>query len=324
MQVGRIAWLISAAAVFVTTPMPASSQEYPSRPITVTVGVAPGGITDVSTRIYVEALSKGLGQKIVVENRPTGAGTVAAVATQNSPPDGYTLLTIIGAQHAAIPAMQNVAYEPVTGFSPISLLFRMPSFVIVPYDSPAQSVTELLAFGRTKPGGLTFGSAGFGSTAHLLAAQVSRTTKTPMQFVQYNGGAPLMADLITGRVDFSFSSFTASRSNIEAKKLRALAVDGETRLPVAGSVPTLSEVGLGEVRIANWFGLVGPAGMPAAVVGRLNAEVQKAAREETVIKKLTDNGTLIATSSSQEMAAMMRNEAKDMAALIKELGLQVK
>ena len=154
--------------------------------------------------------------------------------------------------------MQTVAYEPVTGFSPISLLFRMPSFIIVPYDSPAQSVQELLELGRKKPGGLTFGSAGFGSTAHLLAAQVSRTTKTPMQFVQYNGGAPLMADLITGRVDFSFSSFTASRSNVEAKKLRALAVDGEARLPVAGSVPTLAEVGLGEVRIANWFGLSGP------------------------------------------------------------------
>ena len=116
---------------------PISAQEYPSRPITVVVGVAPGGITDVSTRIYVEALSKGLGQKIVVENRPTGGGTVAAIATQNSPPDGYTLLTIIGAQHAAIPAMQTVAYEPVSGFSPISLLFRMPSFIIVPYDSPA-------------------------------------------------------------------------------------------------------------------------------------------------------------------------------------------
>ena len=322
MKLGRISGLVGAVALF-TMPIPVSSQEYPTRPITVVVGVAPGGITDVSTRIYVEALSKGLGQKIVVENRPTGGGTVAAIATQNSPPDGYTLLTIIGAQHAAIPAMQTVAYEPVTGFSPISLLFRMPSFIIVPYDSPAQSVQELLELGRKKPGGLTFGSAGFGSTAHLLAAQISRTTKTPMQFVQYNGGAPLMADLITGRVDFSFSSFTASRSNVEAKKLRALAVDGEARLPVAGSVPTLAEVGLGEVRIANWFGLVGPAGMPAAVTERLNAEVQKAARDETVIKKLTDNGTLIATSSSQEMAVLMRNEAKEMAVLIKELGLQV-
>jgi tripartite-type tricarboxylate transporter receptor subunit TctC len=323
MKLPRISGLIGAVALFATMPISVSSQEYPSRPITVVVGVAPGGITDVSTRIYVEALSKGLGQKIVVENRPTGGGTVAAIATQNSPPDGYVLLTIIGAQHAAIPAMQTVAYEPVTGFSPISLLFRMPSFIIIPYDSPAQSVQELLDLGKKKPGGLTFGSAGFGSTAHLLAAQVSRTTKTPMQFVQYNGGAPLMADLITGRVDFSFSSFTASRSNIEAKKLRALAVDGEARLPVAGNVPTLAEVGLGDVRIANWFGLVGPAGMPAAVTDRLNTEVQRAARDDTLIKKLTDNGTLISTSSSQEMGAMMRNEAREMATLIKELGLQV-
>lgn len=316
--------LVAAALAASLAGTPAVSQDYPARPITVIVGVSPGGITDVSTRIYADALSKGLNQKIIVENRPTGSGTVAAVATQNSAPDGYTLLTIIGAQHAAIPAMQSVGYEPVKGFSPISLIFRMPSLVIVPYDSPVNSVAELLELGRKKPGGLSFGSAGFGSTAHLLAAQVSRATKTPMQFVQYNGGAPLMADLITGRIDFSFSSYTASRSNIEAKKLRALAIDGETRLPAAADVPTLAEIGLSEVRIANWFGLVGPANMPSALVARLNAEVVKASRDETVIKKLTDNGTLIATASPQEMASMMQDEATNMAALIKELGLQVK
>jgi tripartite-type tricarboxylate transporter receptor subunit TctC len=303
---------------------PALAQDLSTRPITIIVGVAPGGITDVSTRVYAEAVSRSLKQKIVVENRPVGGGTVAAVAVQNAPPDGHTLLTITGSAHAAIPAMQPVAYDPVRGFAPVTLLFRMPVLLVVPYDSPVKSVADLLRLGQKKPGGLSFGSAGAGTPAHLLAAQIGRGTKTPIQFVQYRGGAPLMADLITGRIDFAFASYTSARANLDGGKLRALAVDAETRLPATPDVPTLIEVGLARERIANWFGLVGPAGMPDAVVARLNAEFIKASRDPAVIKRLTDSGTLIATSSPQEMGAMMREEAKNMAELIKALGLQVK
>jgi tripartite-type tricarboxylate transporter receptor subunit TctC len=302
----------------------AHAQDYPTRPITIVVSTAAGGITDVSTRIYAVPLSKALNQKIVVENRPTGGGTVAAIATQNAPPDGYTLLSITGVQHVAIPAMQSVAYEPVKGFTPISLLFLLPSLILVPYDSPAQSVAELLDLGRKKAGGLSVGSAGVGSTAHLLGAKLGVVTKTPMHFVQYGGGAPLMTDLITGRLDFSFSSYTAARSNIEGKKLRALAIYSETRLLAVPDVPTLKEVGLGQVRVGNWFGIVGPAGMPPAVIARLNSEIVKASRDKTVVERLTENGTIIATTSPEEMGAIMRDEAANMAELIKELGLQLK
>jgi tripartite-type tricarboxylate transporter receptor subunit TctC len=309
-----LAWLVGAA----------QAQDFPARPITIIVGVAPGGITDVSTRIYADAVMKSTGQKIVVENRPVGGGTVAAVAVQNAAPDGYTLLTITGSAHAAIPAMQPVGYDPVKGFTPVTLLFRMPVLLVVPHDSPVKSVAELLEVGRKRPGGLSFGSAGVGTPAHLMAAQIGLGTKTPIQFVQYRGGAPLMADLITGRIDFAFASYTSARANIDGGKLRALAVDAETRLPATPGVPTLIEVGLARERIANWFGLVGPAGMPAAVVGRLNAEFRKAARDEGVIKRMTDGGTLIATTTPQEMGAMMRDEAKNMAELVKALGLQAK
>jgi tripartite-type tricarboxylate transporter receptor subunit TctC len=200
----------------------------------------------------------------------------------------------------------------------------MPVLLVVPTDSPAKSVAALLAIGRKRPGGLSFGSAGAGTPAHLLAAQIGRGTKTPIEFVQYRGGAPLMADLITGRIDFAFASYTSARANLSGGKLRALAVDAETRLPATPDVPTLIEVGLARERIANWFGLVGPASMPEAVVARLNAEFVKAAQDPAVIKRLTDGGTLVATSSPQEMGAMMRNEAKNMAELVKALGLQAK
>ncbi len=309
-----VLWLTAAA----------QAQDFPARPITIIVGIAPGGIGDVTTRIYADIVSKSLNQKIVVENRPVGGGTVAAVAVQNAPPDGYTLLTITGSAHAAIPAMQPVAYDPVKGFTPVTLLFRMPVLLVVPHDSPVKSVAELLELGRKRPGGLSFGSAGAGTPAHLLAAQIGRGTKTPIEFVQYRGGAPLMADLITGRIDFAFASYTSARANLDGGKLRALAVDAETRLPATPDVPTLIEVGLARERIANWFGLVGPAGMPDAVVARLNAEFVKAARDPSVIKRLTEGGTLVASTTPQEMGAMMRDEAKNMAELVKALGLQVK
>jgi len=317
----RIAGLTLATALALTAA--AHGQDFSSRPITIIVGNAAGGIADVTTRVYAEVISESLKQKIVVENRPAGQGAVAAVATQNAQPDGHTLLTITGAAHAALPAMQAVApYDPIKGFSPITLLFRMPVLLVIPVDSPVKSVDELLELGRKKPGGLTFGSAGVGSTAHLLAAQIGRGTKTPITFVQYRGGAPLMADLITGRLDFAFASYTSARSNMEGGKLRALTVDAEKRLPATPDVPTMIEVGLGNQRIADWFGLVGPAGMPDAVVARINAEVRKAADDPGLIKRLTENGTLIATTTPQEMGAMMRHEASNLAELVKTLGLR--
>lgn len=318
--------LVVAAAIAVawSAIVPARAQDFPARPITIIVGVAPGGITDVSTRIYADAVAKSTGQKIVVENRPVGGGTVAAVAVQNAQPDGYTLLTITGSAHAAIPAMQPVGYDPVKGFTPVTLLFRMPALLVVPQDSPAKSVADLLELGRKRMGGLSFGSAGAGTPAHLMAARIGLGTKTPIEFIQYRGGAPLMADLITGRIDFAFASYTSARANLDGGRLRALAVDADTRLPATPDVPTLIEVGLARERIANWFGLVGPAGMPGAVVARLNAEFVEAASDPGVIKRMADSGTLIATTSPQAMGAMMREEAKNMAELVQALGLQVK
>ncbi len=299
----------------------AHGQDFPNRQLTIVVGVAPGGITDVSTRIYAEAVARNLGQKIIIENRPAGGGSVAAAAVQNAPPDGYTLLTIVGSQFSSQPAMQPAPYDPIKGFAPVTLLFRLPALLLVPADSPANSVAELLELARTKPGGLSFGSPGAGSPGHLTAAKISLATHAPMQFVHYRGGAPLMADLITGRVDFTFASLTASRSHLEAGKLKALAVDAEQRLPALPNLATVVEVGLGEYRVADWFGLAAPAATPAAVVQKLNAEFEKASREPDLVRRLTENGTLIATSTPERMAVLIAEEVKNLGALVKTLGL---
>jgi len=313
-----------AAILVLFPPGHGQAQDFPSRPITIVIGVAAGGITDVTTRQYGEVVSKSIGQPIVIENRPVAGGAVAATAVQNARPDGHTLLMVVGSQFASLPAINKTSYDPVKGFAPVTVLFRLPTLLVVPYDSPAKSVADLLALGKAKPGGLLMGSPGAGSPGHLLAANISMGTNTPMQYVQYRGGAPVMADLITGRLDFSLASYNSARSNIDGNKLRALAVDAETRLPALPDIPTFIEAGLGQYRVADWCGLLAPAGTPDAIVARLNQEFVKAARTPELIKKLTDNGNLIASSTPEEMRRMVVADVQSLERLVNALGLAAK
>jgi tripartite-type tricarboxylate transporter receptor subunit TctC len=157
----------------------AAAQDYPNRPVTLMVGLAPGGITDITARIYAEAAAKVLGQRVIVENRAGAGGGVAAAAVQSAAPDGYTLLVFSGSQHATVPAVGNAAYDPVNGFSPITYLFNSVAVLTVPVASPIKSVGELHDWGRKKQGGLTFGTPGLGSPSHLLGAKFCWRTRSP-------------------------------------------------------------------------------------------------------------------------------------------------
>jgi tripartite-type tricarboxylate transporter receptor subunit TctC len=310
----------AAALTFASTGV-VNAQEFPNRPLTIMIGVAAGGVTDVTTRQYAEVVSKNIGQPIVIENRPVAGGAVAAAAVQNAQPDGYTLLTVVGSQFASLPAMGATGYDPVKGFAPITLLFRLPTLIVVPYSSPATSMAELLALGRSKPGGILLGSPGAGSPGHLMAENIARGTNTPMQAVHYRGGAPLMTDLISSRLDFSFASYNSARTNIDAKNLRAIAVAADKRLSTLPDVPTLTEAGLGQYQVADWFGLVAPAGTPQPIVAKLNQEFVKAAQTPELVKKLLDNGNVIASSTPEDMSRLLAEDVKMLAQLIKTLGL---
>jgi tripartite-type tricarboxylate transporter receptor subunit TctC len=304
---------------------PARSQDFPSRTITIVVGLAPGGITDVTARIYAEALSKIVGQRVVVENRQGAGGAIGAAAVQNANPDGYTVLIFSGAQHVGVPAMQSTApYDPIKGFAPVSLLFNLATIVTVPNNLPAKTLAELFELGKKKAGGLTFGSPGVGTPSHLQAARLARATKTPMQYAHYRGGGPMMADLITARVDFALASFTATRSNFEAGKLRGLAIDAAKRFTSLPNVPTLTELGYGKETVASWFGVAAPAKTPPAIVKALNAAFVKAAKDPTLVRRLTENGTPIQTTTPEEMAKLMVEEQARITALVNELGLKQK
>jgi tripartite-type tricarboxylate transporter receptor subunit TctC len=311
-----------AAALALPSLAVAQAQDFPSRPITIMVGLAPGGITDVTARLYAEAVSGSIGQRIIIENRQGAGGAVAAAAVQNAAPDGYTLLVFSGSQHAAVPAVQSAPYDPVKGFQSITLLFDLAAFLAVPATSPANTVAELLDYGKKKPGGLLFGSPGVGTPSHLLAAKIGDATKTPMQYVHYRGGAPMMADLVTERVDFALASYTVGKGFFIEKKLKALAVDAAARLSVMPDVQTLTEAGLGEAKVASWFALAAPAGTPGPIVQKLRDEFIKASRDPELKRRLTENGTLIHTSSSDEMAKLLADEVESTNQLVKSLGLR--
>jgi tripartite-type tricarboxylate transporter receptor subunit TctC len=299
----------------------ALAQDFPSKPITIVVGLAPGGITDVTARLFADAVSRNIGQRVLVENRQGAGGALAAAAVQKATPDGYTVLIFSGSQHAAVPALQSAPYDPLK-YAPVTLLFDISTLIVVPESSPAKSVAELLALGKTKPGGLSFGSPGVGTPSHLQAALIASLTKTPMQYVHYRGGGAMAPDLVAGRVDFALSSYTASGSQIAAGKLRVLAIDAAKRWDKMPNVPTLTEVGLGDAKVAAWFALAAPPGTPANVVAKLHDEFVKASRDPALVKRLNDNGTPIHTTTPEEMGRLLDAEVKGTIKLVKDLGLK--
>ncbi len=301
---------------------PAAADEFPSKPITIMVGLAPGGITDVTARLYADVVGRSIGQRITIENRPAAAGALAAAAVQNAPPDGYTLLVFSGSQHATVAAMGTAPYEPVKGFSFITLLFNSVVAFVVPPDSPARTLEELFELGRKKPGGLSMGTPGLGSPSHLLGARVALAAKAPLQAIHYRGGAPMMADVLTGRVDFAVSTLSTARPFLIDKKLRAVAFDTEQRWSALPDVPGLAELGYGNEKVAQWFGIAAPAGTPPAVVEKLREEFVKASVDPELQQRLKENGTLIVTSTPDEMRALMAAEVATMDGLVKTLNLR--
>lgn len=296
--------------------------DYPNRPITLMVGLAAGGITDVTARLYAEAVSKVTGQRVIVENKTGAGGGVAAAAVQNGTPDGYTLLVFSGSQHATVPAVSSAAYEPVKGFSPITYLFNSVVVLAIPADSPAKTLAELHEYGRKKQGGLTFGTPGLGSPSHLLGAKIMLRDKVPFETVHYRGGSPMMSDLLTNRVDLGWPTLSTSRAYLADGKLRAVALDADKRWDRLPDVPTLDELGYGKEKVASWFALGGPAGMPPALVSKVRDIFIQASKDPDLQRRLTENGTPIVTSTPEEMGKAMEAEWATMQELATTLNLK--
>jgi tripartite-type tricarboxylate transporter receptor subunit TctC len=313
---------IVGAALIGFVPCTAIAEQYPARPITFVIGLAVGGFTDTSARIYAEAIAHHENWKIIVDNRAGAGGGIAAAAVQNASPNGYNVLIFSGSQHATVAAITPNLYQPANGFAPITLLFDSVILLAVPKDSPAKSVSELFELGRTRSGGLTFADQGVGSPSHLLAAEIAEAAKVPMQFAHYRGGSAMMADFVAGRVDFALPTLTSSAQFIASGQLRVLAVYAPRRLDQFPNAPTFAELGYGNQDFAGWFAAATTAGTPKSVIEKLRNAFLAATNDPTLKRRFMDLETPILTSTPEELSKLMIQESEKMDRLAPALGLK--
>jgi tripartite-type tricarboxylate transporter receptor subunit TctC len=299
------------------------AQSYPTKPITVVVPFAAGGPVDTDTRRYTARLSAILGQPIVIDYRP-GAGTsIGAQQVARATPDGYTLLSNSSA-FAVFPAFyKDLKFDPMKDLEPITMMHFIVSALLVPSSSPLKSLSEYLAYTKSNPGKVNYGTSGVGDISHLSAIWMHSIAGTKVTFVPYKGNAPMMADLVAGRVDVGSSSLVNALPQIRAGKLRALAVRGSRRASPLPEVPTVSEhPGMQEFTSDNWLGFFGPAGMPAPVTERLVTALKSVTTIPEVVAELESQASTPVGSTPVEFKAFVAQEIARWKKVVSEAGIQ--
>ena len=299
----------------------ALAQGFPAKPITIVVPFPPGGVTDPVARQVGARLAENVKQPVIVENKPGASGIIAAEFVKKQPADGYTVLFGFTGSHAVNPTLYSkLPYDPQKDFQPVTLLINTPHILVVPADSPAKSVADLVVLAKSKPAGLTFASQGIGAGGHLLGEMFKAQTKTNLSHVPYKGSAPALTDMLAGRVDLFFDAVVTSLPYVRDGKLRALAIANKTRSKLLPDVPTMAEAGFPGVEMDQWFGMMVPAGTPPAVVQRLNAEFVKAVRSPDIEKSLTERGLDVVTTTPEQFAAVIRADTATLGKVVKESG----
>src|SRR5215468_3367328 len=287
----------------------AQHDDFPSRPITIVIPFTPGGSADVLMRLVGQKLSESVKQPVLLDNRPGGGGNVGALAFKLAPPDGYTLFMAHTGTHAVnVTLYPDLKFDPIKDFQPITPLISFPSILVVPATNPAKTLAEFVALAKTRPGGLSYASQGIGSSGHLLGDMLARDLGAAMVHIPYRGVVPAITDLIAGRVDFLFSAPISAFAYVQDGRLRTLGITGEARSPIFPNVATMTERGFPNLQLSTWFGIVGPAGMPAPIVKKLNEEFIRAVHGEAVTHMLVSQATEVLTNTPEEFAALMARD----------------
>jgi tripartite-type tricarboxylate transporter receptor subunit TctC len=282
---------------------------------------APGGSTDILARIVAQHLHQSMGQPVVIENRTGASGNIGTAAVARAAPDGYTLLFNTMSVHTMNHALfATMPFDGVKDFSPITLLAYVTNTMVIHPSVPANSVAEFIAYAKANPGKIAYASSGPGSTNHLCAALLEKMTGIEMVHVPYRGGAPAVADTVGGQTQLFFTAGTQSLEHVKAGRLRLLAVTEAKRSALLPDVPTVAET-LPGYEMAVWYGAFGPAGMAADIVARLNGEISRALFLPEVKKRMADIAVEVASSTPQELGAMMRADTEKWGGIIKSLGI---
>jgi tripartite-type tricarboxylate transporter receptor subunit TctC len=300
-----------------------AQSSYPTKPVRILVGFPPGGIADVLARTVAQKMSESLPQPAIVENRPGAAGSIAAGIVAGSPSDGYTLLITAPASQAVVTALSNsLTYDAERDFAPVGKVAELPLVLAVHPSVPAKDVKELIALARSRPGQLTYGSAGNGSFQHLAAELFSRRVGIKIVHVPYKGSAQLLPDLVAGRISMSIDNPATVLPRARNGELRALAVTSPDPWPSAPDVPTLADAaGLPGFAVLINYGLVVPAATPPAVITVLNSALVRALKEKEVQDRLLAQGARASPSSPAEFGKLMRDETLKWTQVVKDVGI---
>lgn len=290
--------------------LPAAAEEHwPAKPVTLLVGFAPGGGTDLIARQVAPRLSELLKQPVIVENRAGASGTIATAAAARARPDGYTLLLGHVSSNAMVPAiMPKLPYAAARDFTAITLIGSVPQVVTVPASLPPKTLQEFIAFAKTKPGGVNYASSGAGTQQHFAAELFQQATRTTMTHVPYKGSGAALADLIAGQVDVNFDTVPTVLQQVKAGKLRALAVTSRQRAASLPEVPTVIEAGVPDYEIGAWYMLMGPAGLPKPVVDALADAMNRTLQSPEVRDKLAALGTDVAGGTPAQAQDYLKAE----------------
>jgi tripartite-type tricarboxylate transporter receptor subunit TctC len=315
--------IVLAAIVAVGLAAPAMAQTYPSKPIRLVVGFAPGGPADVMARLISQHLSHVLGQSVVVDNRPGAGGTIAAKIVAESDPDGHTLLLGNTSTLVISPLIyKNIGYDPAKAFSPIAWLGATSNLLIANPKFPPNTVQELIAYAKANPGKLNYSSAGIGTPPHLIGEMFKMRAGVDIVHIPYKGGGPSGQAVIAGEVQFTFENPAASLPHVEHGSVKALAVTSETRHPRAPNVPTMIESGLPDFVSMSFTGVVGPAGLPPEIVRRLNTVINEAVKSPEISSALVKLAVDARNETPETFGTFLAKERERLAPVIAAAGVK--
>jgi tripartite-type tricarboxylate transporter receptor subunit TctC len=301
----------------------AFAQTYPVKPVRILIAQAPGSATDVISRVVGNRLQELLGQPVVIEARPGAGGALGTGEAARSAPDGYTLFMANNSTHGSNPAVYpKLPYDPVNDFAPISFVASVPYVLVVETSLPANSVQELVAYAKSRPGKMNYASAGNGSTHQFCAELLKSSAGIDMTHIPYKGSPPGIAAVLAGEVSMMFANLTDVGAQIRGGKVKPLAVTTLKRSELLPGVPTMVEAGVADFEITSWFGLLAPAATPAPIVARLNAEMVKVLAREDVRSTLGAQGLNVASSSPEQFTAHIKSEIARFTRIAKTAGIK--
>jgi len=307
----------------VLVPPAAQAQDFPNRQIRLIVPFPAGGPNDIIARLVGQRMSELFKQTIIIDNRSGQAGVLGTDVVAKAAPDGYTIGIVSASSLVINPTMEKIAYDPKKDLAPVTLVTTVPEMLVVASNVPANNMAELVALAKAQPGKLNFASAGVGGLPHLAGELLKLTAKIDIVHVPYRGAAPAINDLLGQQVQMVFLDLPVILPQIQAGKLKPIALGARQRAPTAPDVPTTAEVGMPDLLIENWYGMIAPAGTPEKIVAEINRVANEAMNDPQVKQKLADQGLTVAGDTPEQFRAFIDSETTKWAKLMKDAGVPI-